>query len=175
MSNILVIYYSYTGSSRRVADLLCAQQNWRMAEVVETRSRRGLTGTLRCVLDSALRRRPSIRYDGPPPEDFDAVVLISPIWLQRLAGPMRSFVEQCSARLPRVAVVSVMGGTGAPDAVAEISRIIRRAPVLSMSISMREVDNGSLAGRLQSFGSALSSAEENGAVVRPAMLSPSAN
>lgn len=174
MSNALVIFYSYTGTSRRVAELLCSQQNWRMAEVLETRPRRGATGTLRCVLDSALRRRPRVRYEGPPPEDFDAVVLVSPIWMQRLAGPMRSFIAERRADLPPAAVVSVMGGTGAPDAIAEVSRLIGRAPLLSTSLSMRSIDDGSCAAQLQAFGTAIRSAEESSDVVRPAVLSPSA-
>jgi len=174
MSNVLVVFYSYTGTSRRVAELLCSQQNWRMAEVLEARPRRGMRGTLRCLLDSALRRQPPVRYEGPPPEGFDAVVLVSPIWMQRLAGPMRSFVAERRARLPDVAVVNVMGGTGAPDAIAEISRRIGRAPVLSTSVSMHEVDDGSCAARLQAFGTAVGRAEEPGAAVRPVVLSPSA-
>ncbi len=172
MSNVLVVVYSYTGTSRRVAQLLCSQQNWHMAEIVEVRPRRGAFGTLRCVLDSALRRTPGIRYDGPPPKDFDAVVLVSPIWAQRLAGPMRSFIAKKRGQLPDVAVVSVMGGTGAPDAISEIAQKIGRAPILSTSLSMHEVDDGSFAARLQAFGTAVSSAKDSQSVVRPAVLSP---
>lgn len=174
MSNVLVIFYSYTGTCRRVAELLCSQQSWPMGEIQETRPRRGAAGTWRCLLDSALRRQPPIGYSGPPPEDFDVVVLVAPIWMQRLAGPMRSFAEQFGAYLPRVAVVSVMGGTGAPDAIAEISRFVKRAPVLSISLSMREVDDGSCAARLQAFGAAVSGADESAPIVRPVVLSPSA-
>lgn len=159
MSNVLVVVYSYTGTSRRVAELLCGQQNWPMAEIVELHPRSGTFGTLRCVLDSALRRTPVIRYEGPSPKDFDAVVLVSPIWAQRLAGPMRSFITNRHDQLPDVAVVSVMGGTGAPDAISEITQRIGRAPILSTSLSMHEVDDGSFAARLQAFGTAVSSAE----------------
>lgn len=53
----------------------------------------------RRVLDSLLRRRPGIRYQGPDPADFRAVVLVSPIWMYRLAGPMRSFVVDGPHRL----------------------------------------------------------------------------
>jgi hypothetical protein len=70
--------------------------------------------------DSLFRRCPEIRYDGPLPRNFDAVVLVSPIWALRLAGPMRSFAARRRDHLPDVAVISVMGGRGAPNAVAEI-------------------------------------------------------
>lgn len=172
MNNVLVIVYSYTGTSRRVAELLCGQQNWQLATVTEVRPRSGAMGSLRCVLDSILRRQPAIGYDGPPPGDFDAVVLVSPIWMLRLAGPMRSFVARQRGRLPDIAVLSVMGGQGAPNAAAEIADILGRAPILSSSVTMREVDDGSCAARLQAFGTAVGSARNPQAVARPATLSP---
>ena len=116
MSKVLVIFYSYTGTARRLAQLLCAQQGWAMAEVLERRPRTGARGTWRCVLDSVFRRRPAFRYQGPIPDGFDVVMLIAPIWVSRLAGPMRSFVHDRRTMLPDVAVLSVMGSRGAPAA-----------------------------------------------------------
>lgn len=175
MSKILVIVYSYTGTCRRVGQLLCGQQQgWRMAEIVETRPRRGAMGTLRCVLDSIFRRHPAIHYDGPAPDDFDALVVVSPIWAQRLAGPMRSFLASRRNRWPHVFVVSVMGGKGAPNALAEITELVGRVPVLSTAITQREVDDGSCAGPLEVFGTAVSNASSSQAVVRPVTLSPQA-
>lgn len=174
MNNILVIVYSYTGTSRKVAELLCSQQGWRLADVTDAHPRSGALGTWRCLLDSFLRRQPAIRYDGPPPGDFDAVVLVSPIWMLRLAGPMRSFVAQQRHRLPDVAVLSVMGGEGAPNAAAEIGELLGRAPVMTTAVTLREVDDGSCAARLQAFGTAIRSMEDSQSVVRPATLSPQA-
>lgn len=172
MNNVLVIVYSYTGTSRRVAELLCSQQGWPIANVTDARPRSGALGSWRCMLDSFFRRQPAIRYDGPPPSDFDAVVLVSPIWMLQLAGPMRSFIARQRDRLPDVAVLSVMGGQGSPNALAEIGKLLGRAPFLSSAVTMREVDDGSCAARLQAFGTAIGSAEDSHAVVRPVTLSP---
>ena len=172
MNNVLVIVYSCTGTSRRVAELLCSQQRWPMAEIFDVHPRSGAMGNWRCLLDSFFRRQPAIRYDGPPPCDFDAVVLVSPIWMLQLAGPMRSFVARQRDRLPDVAVLSVMGGQGAPNAAAEVGKLLARAPILSSAVTVREVDDGSCTGRLQAFGTALRIAEDARNTVRPVVLSP---
>ena len=174
MSEVLVVTYSYTGHCRQLAQLLCSQQGWPMAEIRDSRPRSGLRGLTRCLLDAWLRRRPPIQYDGPPPVQFDAVVLVSPIWAYRLAGPMRSFVAQMRDELPDVAVVSVMGNSGAPNAVAEIGQLLGHPPLLSTAFTAREVEDGSCAGWLQAFGTAVQKAEESPAVVRPAIWSPQA-
>ncbi len=171
MNNALVIVYSYTGTSRGVAQMLCSQQGWPLAEITDARPRSGPMGSGRCLLDSLFRRHPTTCYDGPPPSDFDAVVLVSPIWMMRLAGPMRSFVASQRDRLPDVAVLSVMGGQGAPDAAAEIGKLLARAPILSAAVTQREADDGSCAARLQAFGTAVREAEDSHAVMRPVTLS----
>jgi flavodoxin len=171
MSKVLVVFYSHTGTSRKVAELLCKQHGWTCAEITDELPRRGLPGYMRGVLDSVLRRRPPIRYDGPLPKSFDAVVLVSPIWAWHLAGPMRSFVTRRQDHLPDVAVISVMGGSGAANAVNEVSRILGRAPLLDAAFTQREVEDGSHAQRLRSFGEALARAEDADRPAHPIALS----
>ncbi|MCW5668302.1 MAG: flavodoxin [Hydrogenophaga sp.] len=173
--NVLVVVYSYTGTSLGVARLMCGQQNWTLGTVVETRPRRGAWGTWRCVLDSLLHRHPPIRYEGPAPGDFGTVVLVSPIWALQLAGPMRSFVVRERARLPDVAVVSVMGSRGAANAVAEIADLLGRTPLMATAVTAREAEDGSCAARLQAFGTAVQSSQTSQAVVRPTTLSTEAS
>jgi hypothetical protein len=174
MGEVLVISYSYTGNCRKLAQLLCSQQGWPMAEISDGSPRIGPQGMARCLIDSWLHRRPLIHYDGPPPEQFDAVVLVSPIWSYRLAGPMRSFVTLMRERLPDVAVVSVMGNSGAPNAVAEIGQLLDRSPILSIAFTTREVKDGSCASWLQAFGTDILKIENSEAVLRPADWSPQA-
>ncbi|MET4577719.1 flavodoxin family protein [Ottowia thiooxydans] len=173
-SPTLIVCYSNTGTSRRVADLLATQFQWQRGEICERRSRAGVAGMLRCVGDSLLRRHPAIRYEGPDPRGFETVVLIAPIWVSRLAGPMRSFVRDRASSLKRVAVIAVMGGKGATNAFAEIDQILGRPPILSTSFTARNVDDGSYASGLEAFGAAVRDHAQKQDAVRPTDLSPSA-
>lgn len=155
MDSILVVCYSYTGTARRLAQLLCSHHGWPLGEVVEEHPRGGAAGTLRCVLDSLLRRHPAVRYEGPDPEDFHSVVLVSPIWMYRLAGPMRSFVAAHREALRRVAVILTMGSGGASNAVAEIAHVLGHAPILVGAFTSQEVEGGSGTARLLAFGDEL--------------------
>mgnify|MGYP001550631777 CR=1 FL=1 len=171
MSKILVVVYSYTGTCRRLAELLCDEQGWPIAEVTDARPRSGALGTWRCLLDSWLRRQPPIHYTGLPPDDFDAVVLVAPIWAYRLAGPMRTFVASRRGHLPEVAVAPVMGGSGASNAITEIGHLLGRVPILSAAFTAREVEDGSCAARLRAFGDGVRAAQAAD-VTRPAIWSP---
>jgi len=171
MSKILVVTYSFTGTGSRLSELLCRSRGWAAAQVVEVRPRRSLA-TLRCVVDSLLRLRPPIRYDGPDPSGFDVVVLVAPIWLYRLASPVRSFVAEYRNLMRNVAVITLMGGKGGQNAAAEVGHLLGRPPLMSAVFTMGEVDNGSYASRLEAFGLAIESAAELESPVRPLVLSP---
>jgi hypothetical protein len=165
----LVVYYSFTGTCRLAAMAIAAVEGWPTAEITDAASGRG---TLRCVIDSLLRRRPRVLYQGPPVESADLVVLVSPIWARRLAGPMRSFVASHRDGLRDVAVVSVMGEGGAPNAVAEVGALLGRSPVLSTAFLAQEVLDGSFDGRAQAFVHALVEGRRPHAPLRAATWSP---
>lgn len=159
MSKILVVVYSRTGTCSRLARLLRNQQpGWELGQIRLQDPREGRAGYWRCVLDSVLRRKPAIRYEGPSPRRFDAVVLVSPIWAFRLAGPMRSFVVTWRDQLSDIAVISVMGGAGGPNAVHEIERLTGRPAVMASAFTMQDVLQGAAGTRLAVFGEALRSA-----------------
>jgi flavodoxin len=174
MDTTLIVFYSYTGNSRQVARLLAAQKGWPVGEVIEDKPRSGGgIGYFECLVDSMLGRSPAVHYQGPAPADFAQVVLIAPIWLQRLASPMRTFVRAHRGAFKHLAVITTMGSRGGSNAVAEIGRIVGKDPVLAETITEREVQDGSCAARLEAFGAALVPPRSQ-EPVRPVELSPEA-
>jgi flavodoxin len=156
MRQVLVVVYSYTGTARRVAQRLAVERGWPIGEVIDAKPR---SGWLRCVFDSVFRRRPAIRYAGPDPARFDAVVLVSPIWVGGLAAPMRTFVAGQAPTLREFAIVSVMDSKGAPNAVAEISTLMGRAPMLHAAFKSGELDQASVIARIGVFARAVERAQ----------------
>lgn len=159
MDGILVVFYTYTGTCRKLARLLCEQMGWPSGEVVEVRPRAASRGTLLCVAESLLHRRPAIRYQGPDPKDFDIVVLVSPVWVYGIASPMRSFLAERRDDLRHVAVVSAMDSRGGTGAAAQIGQLLGREPLVATAFTARAVDDGSCAPRLQAFGRSLRQTE----------------
>ncbi|MBL0419019.1 flavodoxin [Ramlibacter sp. AW1] len=142
MDTVLVVAYSLTGTSRRLADSVCARQQWPLGLVTDARPRTGALGTLRCVVDSLMGRDPAIRYHGPDPGDFHTLLLVAPVWMSRLAAPMRSFLVQQAGSVHHVAVLLTMGSGGADHVFLEIERLIGRAPVLKAAFRASDVRAG---------------------------------
>jgi hypothetical protein len=170
--NILVVSYSFTGTCSRLNTTLCAQTGWASGEI---REGRGGRGTWRCVLDSLLHRRPLIEYVGPDPAAFDTVVLVSPVWLYRLTGPMRTFLAENRQRLHQTAFISVMAQAGSAIAAQEATALLGKAPTILTSFLTREVNDGTFVDRLQAFASAVTGMSQEPAPLRPVELSPASS
>ena len=168
---VLAISYSYTGRCRRLRQALAARLGWQESEITDEASGRA---PWRCILESLLRRKPRIRYTGPEPGAFDAAVLIAPVWAQRLAAQMRSFIHERGPRLPKVALVSVMGGNGAPEALAEVTRLLGHPPAVFAAFTQREIDDGTFVERLAAFGRSIEQARDQPTVAYASIHAPKA-
>ncbi|KNE29774.1 hypothetical protein [Achromobacter spanius] len=123
-----IVFYSRSGTGRSVAQRLASLSGWPAWEIRDAQPRLGLRGDLRCVADSVFKRSPAFRYDGPPLDALDHVILIAPVWMRSLAAPMRAFLQDQAALLPAYSVICVMSGFGGFRAVDDIATLTAKQP-----------------------------------------------
>ncbi len=174
MEKILIVFYSRTGTVRQVAQLLAVQSGWALAEVGDLRPRAGFPGDARCVLENILHLRASYRYEGPALEDFEHVIVIAPVWVGRLAAPMRTFLADQLPFPARLSVVCVMAAHGAFSAIEQIARLTSTLPAPVLALLQRDVASGLSQDEVSGFIDQVRAAAHWGASRRRAVwLSPS--
>jgi hypothetical protein len=126
----LVVFYSFSGKSRQVAEWLAASLSAEIDEIAEA-SPRDFTfrGILRSGLDSMLRRRPTIRPMREKVAVYDRVILCCPVWGGRLAAPARTWLHD-HADAARALGLVLQSGTGQAyrGVLAEFEDIVGRPP-----------------------------------------------
>ena len=172
-SENLIVYYSRTGTARQVAETLAALSGWGLAEVRDETPRAGLFGDLRCVFDMLLHRAPAYRYEGPLPGGCNHVVVVAPVWLGRLAAPMRKFLldhAPFSCSLSAVCVMASRRGFRAED---DIAHLTGKTPAPALVLKQRDVQSGAAAEPLAAFAAGLRTRQATPeAILRPAWISP---
>jgi flavodoxin len=103
METTLVVYYSRTGNTRRVAHRLYGLLPCDIEEVVDLRDRRGLVGLASAAVAGAGKLYTEIRDIDVDPADYDVVILATPTWLGSIAPAIRTFVERYRQRFSNVA------------------------------------------------------------------------
>ena len=178
MSRTLIVFYSRTGTTRQAAQQLQQLTQWPMAEVRDLHPRVGLTGDLRCVIDSLLALPAHFSYDGPELKNFDRLVLLTPIWLGLLASPLRGYLNEqshtTSKPMPYLSLVCVMGGQGAFRAAAEVATYADRTPTPVITLRQDEVLSGASINALEALANSVRTLDTRPAIRRPIWLSPEA-
>ena len=103
MSDILCIYYSRTGNTKKAMEEIAAALDAELVELRDGVDRSGWRGWLRCGLDAM---RKSTRPVAPletarPLGDYRLVILGTPVWAGRCSAVMRSFLKEHGGEICR--------------------------------------------------------------------------
>ena len=134
MSNeILVVYYSRSGNTRRLARELAVALDADLAEIFEPRARAGLFGFIRCAFDAWRLRFPPVEV-LPDAARYRTVVLGGPIWIGRLAAPVRSYARELRTRDGALGFFCSLGGSDPRDAFDDLGALCGRAPLATLAV-----------------------------------------
>jgi hypothetical protein len=141
MNRILVVYFSRTGYTRRVAQLLATRLGADIASIEESRPRSGAGGYLRSAWQSLRNRDAPI---APPKGDvraYDVLVLGTPVWAGHASSPARTFARRFGTHAERVALFCTMGGTGNGAALAELQKDLHHTPLATLTLTDSQIDS----------------------------------
>lgn len=151
MSRVLVVYYSRSGTTRRVAEAISVALHCDIEAIVDRTSRAGAIGYLRSLV-AAFQRRPSpIEATLKDPGSYDLVVIGTPVWAGSVSSPVRSYLMANKARLGKVAFFCTLGGRGSERAFGQMQGLAGKAPVARCAITAREVLSDRCAGAVAAF------------------------
>lgn len=154
MTRVLVAFHSRTGYTRRVAQALARALQADLEPIEPARMRRGLLGHLRCALEALGRVEPEIRPPAHDPAAYELLVIGTPVWMWRLASPVRTYAAGHARGARRVAFFCTMGSQGSDGVFAELASLARRPPAATLALTDREIDRG-YAPRLEAFVAAV--------------------
>jgi len=143
--NVLVVYYSRTGMTRKageaIADALreAGCQSVEIEEIVEPKSRKGAVGFLGAGRDATLKRPAVIEPIKADVSSFDLVVIGTPVWAFTCATPVRTFCEKHGTEAHQVAFYCTMGGSGDRQTFQAVESLCGRPPVATLALIDRHV------------------------------------
>ena len=135
----LVVYFSRTGHTRRVAEGLARALEGNTGAIRERRSRSGFFGYQRSLFEAVTGRDAAIDPAHPSPVGYDLVLIGTPVWGWRLSSPVRAYARRHAKRIRRCAFFCTMGGSGDRRAFAELEALLGRRPEATLALTEDEV------------------------------------
>jgi flavodoxin len=155
-SKILIVFYSRSGTTRKIAQELAKTLRCDLEEITEATSRIGFFGYMRSVTEALLKRPAAIAATQRDVAGYDLVIVGTPVWCASLSSPVRAYLTANAVRLPDVTFFCCLGGSGSESAFAQMTAIVGKQPRAVCAIKQGDVQAGNYGGPLAIFEKALS-------------------
>jgi len=147
----LVAFYSLSGHTRVLANQIRLAGAGDLEEISEPDSRLGFPGEARALIDSMLRRAPTIRRPEYDPAKYDVLLLGGPVWSGRIAAPVRTYARSYGARARSVAFFCTYDSDGAHSAMQELATLCGRHPEAVLAVPAHALVSGGHEEELHRF------------------------
>lgn len=121
--NTLVVYYSRTGTTKKVGEALTALLDCDSEELIDTKKRTGLLGFLKSGRDAAKKELTVLESLVHDPQLYDVVVLGTPVWGGTMSSPTRTYIETNKSKFNRVAFFCTQGGSDNPRLFSDMAAL----------------------------------------------------
>ena len=151
----LVVFFSLTGTTRRVAEALATTLGADLEEIRCPRYRRGFFGFFHAGYASWQNRIPDILPMKHRASGYDLVVIGGPVWAWNACTPVRAYLMREAAHLPAVAFFVTVGGVGYQQALASMEALAGRKPVATLALKEQDFKRNEDRAAIASFAALL--------------------
>ena len=148
---ILVLYFSQTGNTKKVADAIATACKADIEQIRECKGRAGLLGTLRTAYQTLFSRCSQIRQVNSDPAQYDLLILGTPVWMMKLTPPIRTYIRRKRDRFNNVAFFCTEGASGGTGVFKTMETLCAKQPITTLGITETELKSNLCTKKLVAF------------------------
>jgi flavodoxin len=157
----LIVYYSRTGVTKKVAEILKARlanltHNCDLEEITDTKNRQGPIGYMLSGREAMKKITPVIKPLTKNVADYDLVIVGTPVWAFTMSSPIRTFLTEQKDKFKKVAFFVTMGGSGQEKTFQNMAEIINQQPLATLDLKTVEVMKENIDEKINEYVAKLS-------------------
>ena len=154
--NGIIVYFSRTGRTRKVAEAIQTLTGFDIEEIRERKGRGGPIGWLKSGMESTRTMLPMIEALQYDQASYDLVVIGTPIWASNMSSPVRAYVTRHGPDIRRAALFCTGDGDKPEKAFAPITELLGKEPIATMGLIGEEREGEAATQRIEAFVADLS-------------------
>ena len=151
MKKILIVFYSRTGTTKKVADKLKELLNADIEEVVDTKHRFGLISYLVAVKEATMKKLTTISKIKKKIKNYKIVIIGTPVWAHTISVPIRTFLNENKQELKKVGFFCTLGATGGKRTIKNMEKLCNKKSIASLILKTTEVVNNNCEEKIKKF------------------------
>lgn len=151
MKKTLIVYYSRTGITKKVAEAIKEQLDCDIEEIVSIKNRAGIMGYITSGREATQKTLAEIMPATKNPSDYDLVIIGTPVWGWNISSPIRTYLENYKEGFKNISAFCTMGGDGDKQSFKEIEKICDKKLVANLAIKTKAVQSVELDQKVQLY------------------------
>jgi flavodoxin len=147
----LVVFYSRTGHTRKIGQILEETLQCDAEEISDTKNRMGLFGWLRSGRDAMRRKLTTIQPPRYNPRDYDLIIMGTPVWGGMPTPAIRTYITQNFNNLKKVALFCTHGGSDVDKVFTELEKICDQKAVALLEVRTEQVNKNLFIAKIKQF------------------------
>ena len=147
----LVVFYSRTGITKRVADAIAEILECDIEEVHDTKNRDGSVGFLASIKDAVSKKLTTIEAIKKNPASFDLVIIGTPVWANTMSSAIRAYISQNKQNFQQVAFFCTQHTSGSKKTFSDMEKLSEKKPVALLELKTKEVKKAVYMQKVKKF------------------------
>lgn len=147
----LIIYYSLSGNTEKIANILADKLAADKEQVLKQSKRTGFFGVLRSLFQVLLNKPCLIEILEVDPSQYDLVIIGTPVWMMRLPPPIRALIYQQKPKFSKVAFFCTEGSSGGNAVLKSMAKLCEKTPIETLEIRESEIADFEQSRKLTDF------------------------
>lgn len=131
--NVAVVYFSLEGNTKFVAEMIASELDATMLPLIPVKEypKGKFSKLFWCGKSATFKERPKLKTYHFNPDDYDLIILGTPIWAGTFAPPLRTFFRNNRLSGKRVALFASCSGGPVEKCFAQLEKEMSDCTVLS--------------------------------------------
>jgi len=147
----LVIYYSRTGTTRKVAELITGMLEADSEQVKDKKKRSGFFGYLGSGFDAVFKKTTTIETIKKNPASYELIIIGTPSWGAALTPAIRTYISQNKNKIKYTAFFVTQGGSGGKKLLRSMEELCGKKPLATFIINEAEVKESRNPEKVKAF------------------------
>ncbi|MBR0471261.1 MAG: flavodoxin [Methanosphaera sp.] len=133
----LVVYYSRTNNTREVSEIIAEENDAKLVEIKDKKSRSGALGYALGAVDSVIGKKTSISYEKVNLSEYDTIYIGTPVWASKPAPAVLQFIDENDFNGVNVITFATMMSSGGNKTVNAMNdKISAKGGIVKRSFSL---------------------------------------
>ena len=140
MKKILVVYYSRTGNTEKVAKEIAKATGADIEKLIDKKDRSGAFGYLGGGKDASSGNLAELEAVKIDPSKYDLVIIGTPIWAWTMTPAVRTYITEHKKDLKSIALFTTSASTAPEKTVKKMEELAGKKTVVSTGFVEKEIN-----------------------------------